>query len=78
MWDSLTEWLHNLLISYHLKECEILFGIPYTNSIDLQAFSFLVFFTKGFFNRKEPLKLQLYFLEFLSELKVKQEAIILA
>ena len=79
IWHCFMEWLNsNLLINNHLTECEILFEIPYTNTIDLQAIYFLILFTKGFINRKKTLKLRLYFIEFLSELKAKLYAITLA
>ena len=36
IWEGLADWIHNnLLINYHFTECELLFGIPFTNSIDL-------------------------------------------
>ena len=43
------------------------------NSVDLQIINFLILFTKWFVNRKKTNKLQLYFIEMLSDLKVKME-----
>ena len=63
IWESLAEWINNnLSIKYHFTECELLFGIPFTNSIDLQSINFLILFTKWFINRKKTSKLKLYFI----------------
>ena len=79
IWDSLTEWIcNNLLIIYHFTECEQLFGIPFTNSIDLKLINLLILFTKWFINRKKTLKAKLYFIEQICELKVKIVIIILS
>ena len=69
---------NNLSINYHFTECELLFGIPFTNSIDLQSINFLIIFTKWFINRKKTSKLKLYFIEWIGELKVKIDTITLS
>ena len=66
------------MVRYSLTECEILFGIPFMNSIDLQIINFLILFTKWFINQKKTSKLQLYFIEVLSGLKSKIETIMLS
>ena len=72
MWNRLAGWISdNLSINYNLTECEILFGIPFTNSIDLEIINFFILFTKCFINHKKTSKSQIYFIESLGELKVK-------
>ena len=79
IWDSLDQWIrNNLLLIYRLTECEILLGIPNTNSTDLQIMNFLILFTKCFINRKKTLKSQIYFIDLLKELKIKVEIIMLS
>ena len=69
MWDRPVGLISdNLSINYNLAECEILFGIPFTNSIDWEIINFLmILFTKCFINCKKTLKSQIYFIEWLGE-----------
>ena len=61
IWDSLTEWIcNNLLINYHFTECELLFRIPFTNSIDLKLIIFVILFKKWFINQKKTSKAKLF------------------
>ena len=76
IWDHLIQWISDkLMVKYSLTECEILFGIPFMNSVDLQIINFLILFTKWFINQKRTSKLHLYFIEVLSGLKAKIETI---
>ena len=49
IWESLEEWIcNNLQINFYIKECELLFRVPFTNPIDLQLISFFILITKWF------------------------------
>ena len=69
IWEGLADWIrNNLLIIYHFTEYELLFGIPFTNSIDLQIMNFLILFTKWFINHlTKTSKSKLYFIEWKGE-----------
>ena len=43
IWEGIADSIrNNLLIIYHFTECDLLFGIAFTNSIDLQIINFMI------------------------------------
>ena len=72
MWDGIENWLrYNLSIGYKLTECEILFGIPISNTIDLEIMNFLILMGKQYINKQKTGKKDIYFFEFLNPIRSK-------
>ena len=77
-WEKLTEWmLNNLEISFTLTICEVLFGIPISNNVDIEIINFLISIGKWFINQMRTNEWPLYFINFLHIAKQKVEIIIL-
>ena len=77
MWDGIENWLrNNLSIGYQLTECEILFGIPNSNTVDLDILNFLILMGKKYINKQKTGNKDIYFLEFLNQIRSNLEIII--
>ena len=77
LWDGIENWLRdNLSIGYKLTECEILFGIPISNTVDLDIMNFLILMGKQYINKQKTGKKEIYFFEFLNQIRSKLEIII--
>ena len=77
IWDGIEGWLRdNLSIGYQLTECEILFGIPCSNTVDLDILIFLILMGKQYINKQNTGKKDIYSLEFLSHIRSKLQIII--
>ena len=78
IWNGLETWLYqNLDIRFNLTECEVIFGIPYNNTIDLQIINFIILLGKHYINKRKTKKEPLYIFEILQEIKTKIEITIL-
>ena len=65
LWDGIENWLRdNLSIGYKLTECKILFGIPISNTVDLDIMNFLILMGKQYINKQKTGKKYVYFFEF--------------
>ena len=67
----------NLEISFPLTICEVLFGIPISNNIDIEIINFLISIGKWFINQMRNNEWPLYFINFLHIAKQKIEVIVL-
>ena len=77
MWEGIENWLRdNLSIGYKLTECEILFGIPISNTVDLDIMNFLILMGKQYINKQKTGKKDIYCFEFLNQIRSKLEIII--
>ena len=77
VWDGIENWLRdNLSIGYKLTECEILFGIPISNTVDLDILNFLILMGKQYISKQKTSKKEIYFFEFLNHTRIKLEIII--
>jgi len=78
MWEMLELWLKdNLEVDFKLTECEIIFGIPANNSVELKIINYLLILVKWYINKNKSLNRKLYFLEVLQLIKNKIECLIL-
>ena len=59
-----------------MTECEILFGIPISNTVDLGILNFLVVMGKQYISKQKTSKKEIYFFEFLNHTRIKLEIII--
>jgi len=72
IWDKLVQWIHsNLEIKYLLTECEVIFGIPFTNSPDLKLINFLIILSKWYINNTKTNNKPLYFIELITVIREK-------
>ena len=72
MWNHLRKWLdNNLEINMHFTECEVVFGLPYSNSVEVKIMNYLIILLKWFINNTKNEEKPLYFVNFLSLLKEK-------
>ena len=62
---------NNLEINMHFTECEVVFGLPYSNSVEVKIMNYLIILLKWFINNTKNEEKTLYFVNFLSLLKEK-------
>ena len=78
-WNNLETWLHcNLEINFKLVECEIIFGIPSNNSVDINIMNYIILLGKWYIHKARSSGNQLYVFEFLKILRGKIECVIQA
>ena len=69
-------WLHcNLEIKFKLVECEIIFGIPSNNSVDINIINYIILLGKWYINKTRARGNHLYVFEFLKILRDKMECV---
>ena len=76
-WKRVKEWMiGNLGFGFELTVCEVLFGIPNSNNADTKLLNFLILMGKWFINNCKVKEKPIYFIEYLSIIKDKVEAMI--
>lgn len=77
IWNGLESWIYNNLdIKLKLRDCEVLFGIPYHNSIANYLYSFILKILYHSIER-EPKRSNFTFFEIFQEIETKIEIITL-
>jgi len=74
IWKELKKWLRSTIgVSFALTECEILFGIPINNTVDLQIINYIIILTKWYINKTKSKMNEMYFFELLATIKEKTD-----
>ena len=64
IWKQVESWIKSQLeIKFTLTECEILFGIPLNNSVELKIINFVILITKWYINNCKCMGKELFFIE---------------
>ena len=77
IWQSVQRWCNtNLGIKYNFTICEILFGIPGNNSVDMDIINFLILIGKYYINKTKVQNKDLYFIELIEDMRNKIKSIV--
>jgi len=77
IWQSVQSWCStNLEIKYNLTVCEVLFGIPINNSVDMDIINFLILIAKHYINKTKVNNDHLYFIELIECIRNKVKSMV--